>query len=112
DGAYYFDEKLVDALGNQGPLPATSSIVRGLTDFATATSGRINVGRLPGDKILGLAKFFLAIGIPGNAKDFYNQIDALACLESNRVSIPLILSLPATVLSLTRKDQLKLGKLG
>ncbi|KAL6968188.1 proteasome regulatory particle base subunit [Sarracenia purpurea var. burkii] len=104
DGAYYFDEKLVDALGNQGPLPATSSIVRGLTDFATATSGRIN---LPGDKILGLAKFFLAIGIPGNAKDFYNQIDALACLESNRVSIPLILSLPATVLSLTRKDQLK-----
>ncbi|GMP93312.1 hypothetical protein CsSME_00043201 [Camellia sinensis var. sinensis] len=62
---------------------------------------------LPGAKILGLAKFFLGIGIPGNAKDFYNQIDALACLESNRVSIPLILSLPATVLSLTREDQLK-----
>ncbi|XP_057480677.1 dolichyl-diphosphooligosaccharide--protein glycosyltransferase subunit 2-like [Actinidia eriantha] len=104
DGAFYFDEKLVDALGHQGPLSATSSVVRGLTAFAAATSGSLN---LPGDKILGLANFFLAIGIPGSAKDFYDQIDALACLESNRVSIPLILSLPATVLSLTRKDQLK-----
>ena len=40
--------------------------------------------QVPADKILGLAKFFLGIGIPGNAKDLYNQIDALACLESNR----------------------------
>lgn len=40
--------------------------------------------QLPGNKIFGLAKFFLGIGIPGNAKDLYNQIDALACLESNR----------------------------
>ncbi|CAK9171431.1 unnamed protein product [Ilex paraguariensis] len=63
--------------------------------------------QVPADKILGLAKFFLGIGIPSNAKDLYNQIDALACLESNRVSIPLILSLPATVLSLTRNDNLK-----
>ncbi|KAF7153377.1 hypothetical protein RHSIM_Rhsim01G0262400 [Rhododendron simsii] len=104
DGAYYFDEKLVDAREHQGPLSATSSVVRGLTAFAAATSGSLN---LPGSKIFGLAKFFLGIGIPGNAKDLYNQIDALACLESNRVSIPLILSLPATVLSLTEKDQLK-----
>ncbi|KAL7200897.1 hypothetical protein ACSBR1_032760 [Camellia fascicularis] len=104
DGAYYFDEKLVDAAEHQGPLSATSSVVRGLTAFATSTSESLD---LPGAKILGLAKFFLGIGIPGNAKDFYNQIDALACLESNRVSIPLILSLPATVLSLTGKDQLK-----
>ncbi|XP_057484343.1 dolichyl-diphosphooligosaccharide--protein glycosyltransferase subunit 2-like [Actinidia eriantha] len=104
DGALYFDEKLVDALGHEGPLSATSSVVRGLTAFAAVTSGSLN---LPGDKILGLANFFLAIGIPGSSKDFYDQIDALACLESNRVSIPLILSLPATVLSMTRKDQLK-----
>ena len=40
--------------------------------------------QVPGDKILGLAKFFLGIGIPGNSKDFFNQIDSLACLESNR----------------------------
>ncbi|KAA8543380.1 hypothetical protein F0562_021125 [Nyssa sinensis] len=104
DGAYYFDEKLADAHEHQGPLSATSSVVRGLTAFATATSESLD---LPGDKILGLAKFFLAIGVPGDAKNLYNQIDALACLESNRVSTPLILTLPAVVLSLTRKDQLK-----
>ena len=40
--------------------------------------------QVPGDKILGLAKFFLGIGIPGNSKDFFNQIDSLAHLESNR----------------------------
>lgn len=40
--------------------------------------------QLPGDKIVGLAKFLLGVGIPGDAKDFFNQIDALACLEDNR----------------------------
>ena len=40
--------------------------------------------QLPGDKIVGLAKFFLGVGIPGDAKDFFNQIDALACLEDNK----------------------------
>ncbi|KAK4573124.1 hypothetical protein RGQ29_031192 [Quercus rubra] len=104
DGSFYFDEKLVDAREHQGTLSTTSSVVRGFTAFASVTSGSINVS---GDKILGLAKFFLGIGIPGNSKDFFNQIDSLACLESNRVSVPLILSLPATVLSLTKKDQLK-----
>lgn len=102
DGAYYFEEKLLDMSSHQGPLSATSSVVRGLTTFAAATSGGLN---LPGDKILGLAKFFLAVGIPGNAKDLYYQIDALAYLESNRVSVPLILSLPATVVSLTRQEK-------
>lgn len=118
--------------------------------------------QLPGDKILGLAKFFLGIGVPGDTKDFFNQIDSLARLENNRqvlfffflvvcfihcwetivlklltfsimwvvfllrhymtcgiftgvggffcwsrVSVPLIVSLPSTVLSLTKKDQLK-----
>lgn len=103
DGAFYFDEKLVDAREHQGPLSTTSSVVRGLTSFAAVTSGSFN---LQGEKILGLAKFFLGIGTPGTAKDFFNQVDSLACLESNRVSIPLILSLPSTVLSLTKKDQL------
>ena len=37
-----------------------------------------------GDKILGLARFFLGIGIPGNSKDLYHQIDALDCLDQNR----------------------------
>lgn len=40
--------------------------------------------QLPGDKIVGLGKFFLGVGIPGDAKDFFNQIDALACLEDNK----------------------------
>ncbi|KAK6259944.1 hypothetical protein SCA6_014418 [Theobroma cacao] len=114
DGALYFDDKLVDGHEHQGPLSTTSSVVRGLTAFAAVTAGSVN---LPGDKILGLAKFFLGIGVPGDAKDFFNQIDSLACLESNRqdlkfhlpcrVSIPLILSLPSTELSLTKKDSLK-----
>ncbi|XP_061972194.1 dolichyl-diphosphooligosaccharide--protein glycosyltransferase subunit 2-like [Populus nigra] len=104
DGAFYFDEKLVGAREHQGALSTTSSVVRGLTAFAAVTSGNLN---LPSGKILGLAKFFLAIGIPGDAKDLFNQVDSLAFLESNTVSIPLILSLPATVLSLTKKDALK-----
>lgn len=40
--------------------------------------------QLLGDKLLGLANFFLGIGVPGDAKDFFNQIDSLACLEDNR----------------------------
>lgn len=123
DGAYYFEEKLLDASGQHGPLSASSSVVRGLTAFATATSTSLNVCtmtdhvhrctkslltslwfrsrlicafitnlQLPGDKISGLAKFFLGIGVPGNAKDFYYQIDALACLESNRQVIKKYLS--------------------
>ncbi|KAL9394946.1 hypothetical protein Peur_014231 [Populus x canadensis] len=104
DGAFYFDEKLVGAREHQGALSTTSSVVRGLAAFAAVTSGSLN---LPSGKILGLAKFFLAIGIPGDAKDLFNQVDSLAFLESNTVSIPLILSLPVTVLSLTKKDALK-----
>ncbi|CAI9297351.1 unnamed protein product [Lactuca saligna] len=103
DGAYYFDDKLIDASGHQGPLSATSAVVRGLTTFASA-SGSLNI---PEEKILGLARFLLGIGIPGTSKDLYYQIDALSCLENNRVSVPLVLSLPATVLSLTSKDKLK-----
>ncbi|KAI4301082.1 hypothetical protein L6164_034398 [Bauhinia variegata] len=103
DGTFYFDEKLSTS-ERQGSLSTTASVVRGLTAFAAVISGNIN---LPGDKILGLAKFFLGIGIPGDAQEFFNQVEPLAFLESNRVSIPLILSPSATVLSLTNKDQLK-----
>nr|CAN64864.1 hypothetical protein VITISV_007970 [Vitis vinifera] len=81
DGAFYFDEKIVDAREHHGPLSTTASVVRGLTAFADVTSGSLNI---PGDKILGLAKFFLSVGIPGDAKDFFNQVYSLACLESNR----------------------------
>ncbi|KAG6434540.1 hypothetical protein SASPL_106178 [Salvia splendens] len=116
DGAYYFDEKHVGALGHQSPLSASASVVRGITAVAAATSENLN---LPGDKILGLAKFFLGVGIPGSAQDLFHQIDALSCLENIRQvvwkltlfipsgSTPLILSLPATVISVTKKDQLK-----
>ncbi|KAE8675119.1 Ribophorin II (RPN2) family protein isoform 4 [Hibiscus syriacus] len=98
--------KLFDSIEKHGTLATTSSVVRGLAAFAA----------LPGNKILGLANFFLGIGVPGDAKDLLNQIDSLTCLESNRqdlplsllmVSIPLILSLPATVLSLTKKDSIQ-----
>ncbi|XP_027364039.1 dolichyl-diphosphooligosaccharide--protein glycosyltransferase subunit 2-like isoform X2 [Abrus precatorius] len=104
DGNFYFDEKFVGGLEHQDSLSTTSSVVRGVTAFAALTSGKIN---LPGDKILGLAKFFLGIGVPGDAKDFFNQVEALAFLENNRISIPLILSIPETVYSLTKKGQLK-----
>ncbi|KAG4393766.1 hypothetical protein GLYMA_03G164400v4 [Glycine max] len=104
DGTFYFDEKFVGGREHQGSLSTTSSVVRGVTAFAAVTSGKIN---LPGDKILGLANFFLGIGIPGDAKDFFNQVESLALLENNKVSIPLVLSLPATVYSLSKKDQLK-----
>ncbi|KAF2613482.1 hypothetical protein F2Q70_00013239 [Brassica cretica] len=71
DGTFYFD-------GSEGPISTTASVIRGLTSFAAAESTRLN---LAGDNIVGLAKFFLGVGIPGDAKDFFNQIDALACLE-------------------------------
>lgn len=104
DGTFYFDEKLVNMREQQGPLSTTSSVVRGLTAFSSVITESLN---LPGDKILGIAKFFLGIGIPGDTKNFFDQVDSLACLENNRVSIPLILSLPSTVISLTKKDSLK-----
>ncbi|KAF3632097.1 Dolichyl-diphosphooligosaccharide--protein glycosyltransferase subunit 2 [Capsicum annuum] len=106
DGTYYLDEKLVDAHGLQSPLSASSAVVRGITAFATTSNEDLN---LPGDKILGLARFFLGVGIPGNAEDLFYQLDALDSLENNRVSIPLILSLPTAVISLTRRDQLKVN---
>ncbi|KAI3694892.1 hypothetical protein L1987_77874 [Smallanthus sonchifolius] len=103
DGSYYFDDKHIDVSGHQGPLSATAAVVRGLTTFAS-TSESLNIHE---DKILGLARFFLGIGVPGNSKDLYYQIDSLSHLENNRVSVPLVLSLPATVLSLASKDKLK-----
>ncbi|WZZ46737.1 hypothetical protein YC2023_042996 [Brassica napus] len=68
DGTFYFD-------GSEGPISTTASVIRGLTSFAAAESTRLN---LAVDNIVGLAKFFLGVGIPGDAKDFFNQIDALA----------------------------------
>ncbi|KAI3742684.1 hypothetical protein L1987_60377 [Smallanthus sonchifolius] len=103
DGAYYFDDRFVDASGHQGPVSATSSVARGLTTLAS-TSGSLNI---PGDKILGLARFFLGIGVPGTGKDLYYQIDALASLDQSRVLVPLILSLQASVLSISSQDKLK-----
>ncbi|CAN7031937.1 unnamed protein product, partial [Brassica rapa subsp. trilocularis] len=97
DGTFYFD-------GSEGPISTTASVIRGLTSFAASESTGLN---LAGDNIVGLAKFFLGVGIPGDAKDFFNQIDALACLEDNRFAVPLILSLPSTVISVTKKEPLK-----
>ncbi|KAJ6811502.1 dolichyl-diphosphooligosaccharide--protein glycosyltransferase subunit 2-like [Iris pallida] len=81
DGTFYFDEKHFDVKDYKGPLISTSSVVRGLTAFASVSSGKLNI---PGDKILGLTKFFLSVGIPSSTKDLFNQIDSLSCLENNR----------------------------
>ncbi|KAL5697327.1 hypothetical protein ACHQM5_030814 [Ranunculus cassubicifolius] len=104
DGSFYFEERLVEAAEHHGALATTSSVVRGLTAFAAVIPGKLDIS---GDKILGLAKFFLGVGVPGSAKDLFYQIDSLARLENNRVSSPLILSLPSTVISLTKKNLLK-----
>nr|CAB3475188.1 unnamed protein product [Digitaria exilis] len=126
DGTFYFDEKHVDATEYKGPVMTSASVVRGVTAFTAVASGKLNI---PGEKILGLAKFFLGIGLPGSTKDCFNQIESLSFLENNRqvvffiileecgslfyymtsavVFIPLILSLPSKVFSLTSKDQLK-----
>ncbi|CAD6235383.1 unnamed protein product [Miscanthus lutarioriparius] len=104
DGTFYFDEKHVDATEYKGPIKTSASVVRGVTSFAAVVSGKLNI---PAEKILGLAKFFLGIGLPGSAKDCFNQIESLSFLENNRVFVPLILSLPSKVFSLTSKDQLK-----
>ncbi|ONK56250.1 uncharacterized protein A4U43_C10F5660 [Asparagus officinalis] len=104
DGVIYFEEKHVDTNEYKGPLATTASVVRGITTFVKVDSGKLTI---PGDKMLGLAKFFLSLGIPGSNTDLFDQIDSLSCLENKRVAVPLILSLPSTVLSLTSRDQLK-----
>lgn len=104
DGALYFEEKHIDTNEYKSPLATSASVVRGVTAFAAVASGKLTI---PGDKVVGLAKFFLSMGTPGSAKDLFYQIDSLSWLEKNRVSIPLILSLPSAVLSLTSRDQLK-----
>ncbi|KAH9785364.1 Dolichyl-diphosphooligosaccharide--protein glycosyltransferase subunit 2 [Citrus sinensis] len=99
DGTFYFDEKLVNMREQQGPLATTSSVVRGLTAFSSVITESLN---LPGDKILGIAKFFLGIGIPGDTKNFFDQVDLLACLENNRqVKVNTVLGSHAPPLTVT-----------
>ncbi|KAG9149423.1 hypothetical protein Leryth_003391 [Lithospermum erythrorhizon] len=107
DGAYYFDEKLVDGQEYQGPVSASSSVVLGVTAYAAATSESLNLRYLAFGCTLCFHFVFFPLETPGNGKDLYHQIVALVSLENNRFFTPLILSLPASVLSLTSKDQLK-----
>ncbi|XP_057720298.1 uncharacterized protein LOC130934778 [Arachis stenosperma] len=79
DGSFYFDGDTFGGHQHKDFLSTTSSVVRGVTAFAAAVSGEINV---PRDKTLGLAKFLLGIGVPGDAKDFFNQVEALAFPEN------------------------------
>ncbi|THU53300.1 hypothetical protein C4D60_Mb10t12970 [Musa balbisiana] len=116
DGTLYFDEKRIADTEYRGPLATTASVVHGVTAFAAIVSGKLEIN---GDKMVGLAKFFLSIGIPGSTNDIYIQLESLSCLENNRqvncfsdpgklmISVPLILSFPAAVLSLSSKDHLK-----
>ncbi|KAI3755912.1 hypothetical protein L1987_55721 [Smallanthus sonchifolius] len=94
DGSYYFDDKHIDVSGHQGPLSATAVVVQGLTTFAS-TSESLNVRY---DTLIYLRTRFWVW------QDFFLE---LGSLEIARVSVPLVLSLPATVLSLTSKDKLK-----
>lgn len=105
DGSLYFDEKPVDASReNGGSLSATSSVVRGVKAFAAVIPGKLNI---PEDKVVGIANFFLSIGVPGSSIEMYHQLDSLGNLEDNSITIPLVLSIPATVLSLTSREHLK-----
>ncbi|KMZ67725.1 Dolichyl-diphosphooligosaccharide--protein glycotransferase [Zostera marina] len=104
DGSLYFDEIHTDVNKYQDPLSTTASVVQGLIAFSDASHGRINI---EGDTVLGLAKFFLSIGIPGSSKDFFYQVESLSCFEKNSAFIPLVFSLPSSVLSSSTKDLLK-----
>ncbi|CAM8960189.1 unnamed protein product [Rhodiola kirilowii] len=104
DGSFYFSEKSVGSATYQSPLSTTSSVIRGLTTFSNVVLGGLD---LPSNKILGLARYLLGMGVLGDAKDFFNQIDSLASVENIKASIPLILSVSSGVLSLTTNDKLK-----
>eukprot|EP00252_Welwitschia_mirabilis_P015024 TRINITY_DN33139_c0_g1_i1.p1 TRINITY_DN33139_c0_g1~~TRINITY_DN33139_c0_g1_i1.p1 ORF type:complete len:699 (-),score=112.87 TRINITY_DN33139_c0_g1_i1:497-2347(-) len=107
DGSLYFEERSVDVIrGYGGAVLATSSVVRGVTVFAAVTSETFDFLQ---DKIVGIGKFFLGVGVPGNSIELFHQIDALGHLDNNKIVIPLVLSFPATVLSLTAHDQLKVA---
>lgn len=43
DGTLYFDEKHVDGSEYKGPLTTSASVVRGVSAFAAAASGNLNV---------------------------------------------------------------------
>lgn len=107
DGAQYFDEKSVDALiSTGGPLSVTSTVVRGVTTFAEAVPGRLKISA---EKMVGLANFFLTIGLPANCDDAFYQLDALGSLEANSLVVPLVLFVPNSVISLTSRDMLEVS---
>ena len=72
-GSLYFDEKPVDA----SPLSAASSVVRGIKSFAAVIPGKLNILE---DKVVGIANFFLSIGVPGSLIEMYHQLDSLGNL--------------------------------
>eukprot|EP01018_Ginkgo_biloba_P024183 Gb_15372 [translate_table: standard] len=105
DGSLYFDEKLVDIPSvSGGSLSVTSSVVRGVIAFANVIPGKLKIQE---DKIVGIANFFLSVGVPGSPIEMYYQLDSLGNLEKNSLTIPLVLSISATTLSLTSRDHLK-----
>lgn len=46
DGTLYFDEKHVDGSEYKGPLTTSASVVRGVSAFAAAASGKLNVSQV------------------------------------------------------------------
>lgn len=50
--------------------------------------------QIPGDKLVGIAKFLLSVGVPGSTKDLFNQIDSLSHIENNRYCNRLIKACP------------------
>ncbi|KAF1878372.1 hypothetical protein Lal_00047040 [Lupinus albus] len=99
DGTFYFDEKFVGGHEHQGSLSTTSSVVRGITAFAAAISGKINVCG-----VCQVIKYWVWQNL-----SWVLESQEMPRTCSIKVSIPLILSLPETVYSLTKKDQLKVS---
>ena len=40
--------------------------------------------QIPSENVIGIANFFLSVGILGSSKDTYYVLDALSALEANR----------------------------
>lgn len=99
-------ESYDDGTRHFGPLAATSSVIRGVTAFAAAVPGRLKIDT---EKIVGIAKFFLGAGVPMDRADAFYAIDALGLLEANSLIVPLVVSVPSSVISLTSRDMLEVS---
>ncbi|OEL29062.1 Dolichyl-diphosphooligosaccharide--protein glycosyltransferase subunit 2 [Dichanthelium oligosanthes] len=107
DGTFYFDEKHVDGTEYKGPIMTSASVVRGVTSFATVASGKLNVSIANSCLLFtkSMCKHLSYVTTLKSTDPWFFWL--IYFLHFCRVFIPLILSLPSKVFSLTSKDQLK-----